>query len=109
MEQICDSSFLRRQNNLIDVFPLVGGKQLEDVIKPLMGSESLHADRMYFSWLDFDTEAGVIEEIYGASWTQKGFAVQKLLVVPSGAQTCSLEYILEEYTYLDGSPCGIEE
>lgn len=90
IEQIYDNSFLQRQNNQIDVFPLVGGKQLENAVKPLMGSESLHADKMYFSWLDFDTEAGIIEEIYGANWTQKGFAVQKLLVVPVDKRLCAL-------------------
>lgn len=90
IEQICDNSFLSRQSNLIDVFPLVGGKQLEDVIKTKMGSGRLHADRMHFSWLDFDTENGIVEEIYGASWTQKGFAVQKLLVVPADKRLCAL-------------------
>lgn len=90
IEQICDNSFLSRQSNLLDVFPLVGGKQLEDVIKPKMGSGRLHADRMYFSCLDFDTEAGIIEEIYGASWTQKGFVVQKLIVAPADKRLCAL-------------------
>lgn len=90
IEQICDNSFLQRQNNLIDVFPLVGGKQLEDAVKPIMGSERFHADKMYFSWLDYDTDVGIIEEIYGASWTQKGFIVQKLLVVPADKRLCAL-------------------
>lgn len=90
IEQICDNSFLSRQNNLIDVFPVIAGQPLEDVVKPKMGSERLNTDRMYFSWLDFDTEAGIIEEIYGASWTQKGFAVQKLLVVPADKRLCAL-------------------
>lgn len=87
---VYDSSFLSRQNNLIDVFPVIAGRQLEDVIKAKMGSERLHADKMYFSWLDYDTEVGIIEEIYGASWTQKGFAVQKLLVVPADKRLCAL-------------------
>jgi hypothetical protein len=90
IEQICDNSFLSRQSNLINVFPLVGGKELEDAVKPIMGSERLHADKMYFSWLDFDSEIGIIEEIYGASWTQKGFTVQKLLVVPADKRLCAL-------------------
>ena len=87
---VYDSSFLSRQNNLIDVFPVIAGRQLEDVIKAKMGSERLHADKMYFSWLDFDTCVGIIEEIYGASWTQKGFTVQKLLVVPADKRLCAL-------------------
>lgn len=90
IEQICDNSFLRRQNNLIDVFPVIAGRQLEDVIKAKMGNENFHSNLSYFSWLDFDSEIGIVEEIYGASWTQKGFAVQKLLVVPADKRFCVL-------------------
>lgn len=87
---VYDSSFLSRQNNLIDVFPVIAGRQLEDVIKAKMGNENFHSNLSYFSWLDFDSEIGIIEEIYGASWTQKGFTVQKLLVVPAEKGICPL-------------------
>ena len=56
IEQICDNSFLSRQNNLIDVFPVIAGRQLEDVIKAKMGNENFHSNLSYFSWLDFDSE-----------------------------------------------------
>lgn len=69
-----DTSFLKRQDNQIDVFPVIAGRPLEDVIREKMmcpDSENLHCTSGYFSWLDYDTEIGIIEEVYGASWTKK--------------------------------------
>ena len=90
MEEVCDSSFLRRQNNLIDVFPVIAGRQLEDVIKAKMGNENFHSNLSYFSWLDFDSEIGIIEEVFGAKWNKKGFTVQKLFVIPADKKYCAL-------------------
>lgn len=90
IEQICDNSFLRRQNNLIDVFPVIAGRQLEDVIKAKMGNENFHSNLSYFSWLDFDSEIGIIEEVFGAKWNKKGFTVQKLFVIPADKKYCAL-------------------
>lgn len=90
MEEVCDIFFLRRQNNLIDVFPVIAGRQLEDVIKAKMGNENFHSNLSYFSWLDFDCEIGIIEEVFGAKWNKKGFTVQKLLVVPADKRLCAL-------------------
>ena len=90
MEQICDNAFIQRQNNLIDVFPVVSGKQLEDVIKAKMGNENFHSNLSYFSWLDFDSEIGIVEEIFGAKWNKKVFKVQKLFVIPADKKYCAL-------------------
>lgn len=90
IEQICDNSFLSRQNNLIDVFPVIAGRQLEDVIKAKMGNENFHSNLSYFSWLDFDSEIGIIEEVFGAKWNKKGFTVQKLFVIPADKKYCAL-------------------
>lgn len=90
MEEVCDSSFLRRQNNLIDVFPVIAGRQLEDIIKAKMGNANFHSNLSYFSWLDFDSEIGIIEEVFGAKWNNKGFTVQKLFVIPADKKYCAL-------------------
>ena len=89
-----DTSFLKRQDNQIDVFPVIAGRPLEDVIREKMmcpDSENLHCTSGYFSWLDYDTEIGIIEEVYGASWTKKnGFVIQKLFVIPADKNYCPL-------------------
>lgn len=90
IEQICDNSFRLRQNNLIDVFPVIAGRPLEDVIKARMGTEKFHSNLSYFSWLDYDSEIGIIEEVFGAKWNKKGFTVQKLFVIPADKKYCAL-------------------
>lgn len=103
MEEVCDSSFLRRQNNLIDVFPVIAGRQLEDVIKAKMGNENFHSNLSYFSWLDFDSEIGIIEEVFGAKWNKKGFTVQKLFVIPADKKYCALS---RNSFYCTGGSCS---
>lgn len=89
-----DTSFLKRQDNQIDVFPVIAGRPLEDVIREKMmcpDSENLHCTSGYFSWLGYDTQIGIIEEVYGASWTKKnGFVIQKLFVIPADKKYCPL-------------------
>lgn len=87
---VYDNSFLQRQNNLADVFPVIAGQPLEDVIKARMGTEKFHSNLSYFSWLDFDSEIGIIEEVFGAKWNKKGFTVQKLFVIPVDKHYCAL-------------------
>ena len=99
---VYDSSFLRRQNNLIDVFPVISGRRLEDVIKAKMGNENFHSNLSYFSWLDFDSKIGIIEEVFGAKWNKKGFAVQKLFVIPADKHQCALS---KNCFYITGG-CG---
>ena len=65
-EQVFDTSFGERQNNRACDFPVIAGRQLEDVLREKMGTENFHANLSYFSWLDYDTEIGIIEEVYGA-------------------------------------------
>ena len=83
MEEVFDEAFLQRQNNRVCEFPVIAGRQLEDIVREKMGTENFHANLSYFSWLDYDTEIGIIEEVYGAKWNKKGFTVQKLFVIPA--------------------------
>ena len=82
-EQVFDTSFLQRQNNRVCEFPVITGRQLEDIVREKMGTENFHANLSYFSWIDYDTKIGIIEEVYGAKWNKKGFTVQKLFVIPA--------------------------
>lgn len=90
MEQVFDTSFLERQNNRACEFPVIAGRQLEDIVREKMGTENFHANLSYFSWLDYDTQIGIIEEVYGAKWNKKGFTVQKLFVIPADKKCCPL-------------------
>ena len=66
MEEVFDEAFLQRQNNRVCEFPVIAGRQLEDIVREKMGTENFHANLSYFSWLDYDSEIGIIEEVYGA-------------------------------------------
>ena len=90
MEEVLDTSFLKRQNNRVCEFPVISGRQLEDVVREKMGTENFHSNLSYFSWLDYDTQIGVIEEVYGAKWNKKGFNIQKLFVIPADKKYCPL-------------------
>ena len=90
MEQVFDTSFGERQNNRACDFPVIAGRQLEDIVREKMGTENFHANLSYFSWLDYDTEIGIIEEVYGAKWNKKGFNLQKLFVIPADKKYCPL-------------------
>ena len=90
MEEVFDTSFLQRQNNRACEFPVIAGRQLEDVVREKMGTENFHANLSYFSWLDYDAESGIIEEVYGAKWNKKGFNNQKLFVIPADKKYCPL-------------------
>ena len=65
-EQVFDEAFLQRQNNRAFEFSVIAGRQLEDIVREKMGTENFHANLSYFSWLDYDTQIGIIEEVCGA-------------------------------------------
>ena len=102
MEQVFDTSFGERQNNRACDFPVIAGRQLEDVLREKMGTEKFHANLSYFSWLDYDTEIGIIEEVYGAKWNKKGFNIQKLFVIPADKKYCPLS----KNCYYETGGCG---
>lgn len=102
MEQVFDTSFGERQNNRACEFPVISGRKLEDVLREKMGTENFHANLSYFSWLDYDTEIGIIEEVYGAKWNKKGFNIQKLFVIPADKKYCPLS----KNCYYETGGCG---
>lgn len=101
-EQVFDTLFLQRQNNCACEFPLIAGRQLEDIVREKMGTENFHTNLSYFSWLDYDTKIGIIEEVYGAKWNKKGFNIQKLFVIPADKKYCPLS----KNCYYETGGCG---
>ena len=97
-----DTSFLKRQDNQIDVFPVIAGRPLEDVIREKMmcpDSENLHCTSGYFSWLDYDTEIGII-----GSLADSHFSCQYSMLILSPLKKLKILQIVLPKTKVPKSP-----